>query len=261
MWVDTKWKSILIKVVNRVEVLEESITNQEEIFVLTWQSAFMDDEVAFIVVGLIKVLLWIYFKHVVTHLETNWLQFALNFVAGVGYMTEGLIWSAIKVWDCCLPFVSNLIEYIWWDRELWATSVNDSRVWSIFAWLLHWSLAIEHTLTFKSPGSKPILEVLECLKAMWSSHNLTGVIPTKQCIRGLTHFFWSNTETHHGSVDDAVVLERPQVMELLLFHVFVWWQPQNTIWIMSKSLWLIQSQELKEGTLVIFEFKTELQCA
>jgi len=47
MLVNTKRKGVLIEIVNRVEMLEESITDQEEVFVLSWESAFVDNEVAF----------------------------------------------------------------------------------------------------------------------------------------------------------------------------------------------------------------------
>jgi len=48
MLVDTKGKCVLIEIVNRVEMLEESITNQEQVLVLSWESAFVDNEVAFL---------------------------------------------------------------------------------------------------------------------------------------------------------------------------------------------------------------------
>tara|TARA_B110000285_G_scaffold233294_1_gene306630 strand:+ start:272 stop:424 length:153 start_codon:yes stop_codon:yes gene_type:complete len=47
MLVNTKRKGVLIEIVNRVEMLEESITNQEEVLVLSWESAFVDNEVTF----------------------------------------------------------------------------------------------------------------------------------------------------------------------------------------------------------------------
>ena len=48
MLVNTKRKGVLIEIVNRVEMLEESITNQEQVLVLSWESAFVDNEVAFL---------------------------------------------------------------------------------------------------------------------------------------------------------------------------------------------------------------------
>jgi len=48
MLVDTKGKCVLIEIVNRVEMLEESITYQEQVLVLSWESAFVDNEVTFL---------------------------------------------------------------------------------------------------------------------------------------------------------------------------------------------------------------------
>jgi hypothetical protein len=49
MLVDTKTESISVKVVDGVEMLEECITNEEEVLILAWKSALVDDEVAFMV--------------------------------------------------------------------------------------------------------------------------------------------------------------------------------------------------------------------
>ena len=54
-------------------------------------------------------------------------------------------------------------------------------------------------------------------------------------------------------IDDAVVLERPKVMKLLLAHIFMWRQTENTIGLRSQSLRLVKSQELEESALVIFQ--------
>ena len=53
---------------------QESITDQKEVLVLSWESALMDDKVAFTLVTLVEVLLWVDLKNVVAHLETHWLD-------------------------------------------------------------------------------------------------------------------------------------------------------------------------------------------
>ena len=75
MLVDTKGKCVLIEIVNRVEMLEESITNQEQVLVLSWESAFVDNEVTFLMARFIEVLFWVNFENVIGHLETNWFNF------------------------------------------------------------------------------------------------------------------------------------------------------------------------------------------
>ena len=72
MLVYTQGKCVLIEIVNRVEMLEESISYQEQVLVLSWESAFVDNEVAFLMARFIEVLFWVAFENVVGHLEFNW---------------------------------------------------------------------------------------------------------------------------------------------------------------------------------------------
>ena len=60
------------------------------------------------------------------------------------------------------------------------------------------------------------------------------------------------------SVNDLVVLQRPEVVELLLLHIFVWGQTKNTIRIVSKTLRLVKGQELEECTLIILQINLKL---
>ena len=72
-------------------MLEEGVANQEEVLVLARQAALVDNEVAFVVVRLIQVLLRIYFEHVVAHLESHWLHLRGHVVARVLHMAERLV--------------------------------------------------------------------------------------------------------------------------------------------------------------------------
>lgn len=65
MEVDTQGQGVSVEVIHRVEVLQEGVSNQEQILVLTGQSALVHDEVAFLVGRLVKILLWVDLKHVV----------------------------------------------------------------------------------------------------------------------------------------------------------------------------------------------------
>ena len=75
MLVNTKGKCVLVEIVNRVEMLKESITYQEQVLVLSWESAFVDNEVTFLMARFIKVLFWVDFENVIGHLETDWFNF------------------------------------------------------------------------------------------------------------------------------------------------------------------------------------------
>lgn len=168
-------------------MLQESVTDQEEVLVLSWESALVDHEVAFVVVRLIKILLRVDFEHVVTHLETYWLYLRGDVFAGVLNVAEGLVRGAVKVWESGSPLLPDLVKYIRWDRKLGTSSVDDSWIGGVMSWLLHWLGSIEHTLSFKSPGSEPVLEVFECLKTLSSTNNLGRVVSSKESVRSLTH--------------------------------------------------------------------------
>jgi hypothetical protein len=90
---------------------------------------------------------------------------------------------------------------------------------------LHRFVAISHALTFESPSSKPIREIFESLKAIRTANNLSWIVTTKQCIRCFLHFFGGYRETNHGMINNSIIFERPKIMQLLLGHVLMGWQP------------------------------------
>ena len=54
-------------------------------------------------------------------------------------------------------------------------------------------------------------------------------------------------------VDDTVVLQRPEVMKLLLAHVLVGRQTQDSIRVLTQTLRLVKSQELEVSALAVLE--------
>jgi len=109
----TKADGITVEVVNGVEVLEESVSNEEEVFILSGQTALMDNEVTLLMAGLIKVLLWVNLKYVVTHLESYWLNLGSDVFAALFHMAKCFIRCAVEVWQCLGPFRSDFFENIW----------------------------------------------------------------------------------------------------------------------------------------------------
>jgi len=156
------------------------------------------------------------------------------------------------------PFLSNLLEHIWWDGELGGTSIDDGWVGSILSWLLHSLATIVHALTLEGPGTKPVLKVLEGLESLGTSDDLGGVVASEKSIWGLAHFPGGDTETDHGSVNDLVILEGPQVMKLLLLHVLVWGQTENTVGVVTKTLGFVEGKELEKCALVILQVDLQL---
>ena len=72
-------------------MLQESISDEEQVFVLARQSALVDHEVAFLMAGLIQVLFWVNLEDVVTHLETNWLHLWSDVLTALLHVAEGLV--------------------------------------------------------------------------------------------------------------------------------------------------------------------------
>jgi hypothetical protein len=237
---------------------EEGVTYEIQILVLARKAAFMNYEVAFALVRLVQVLLGSDLEHVVTHLEANWLHLLGHIFAWRLNVAECFITFAIQLWKTSGPLLSDLFEHIRWYRELGASSVYYCWVARVLSWLLHCLGSVSHSLSFKSPSTEPIREVLERLQAICSVDNLRGVVSSEEGVWRLVHFLGGNAEADHGVVDDAVVLEGPEVVELLLAHVLVWRESQDAVRLLSETLRLVQGQELKVCALVLFEAELDL---
>jgi hypothetical protein len=105
-------------------------------------------------------------------LETDWFNFWCNIITAVFDVAESLVTCAIKIWKSSSPFFSNFLENIWWDGKLRTSGIDDGWVLGVFTWFLHWFGTVEHTLSFESPCTKPVLKVFECFKTSSSSNNL-----------------------------------------------------------------------------------------
>jgi len=77
---------------------EEGVSDKEQIFVFTWESAFMNNEIAFTLVTLIEILFWVDFENIVRHLETDWLNFGGYLLAWLLNVAEGFVRFAIEFW-------------------------------------------------------------------------------------------------------------------------------------------------------------------
>ena len=166
MHVDAQAYLILVEVVHRIKMTQERISDQVQIFVLSWQSAFVDHEIAFSFIALIKVLLWSYLENIITHLETNRLDLLGNILAWRLDVAEGLVTFAIQLWETRGPLLSDLLEHIWRYGELRTASVYYCWVAGVLSWLLHGLGAVCHSLSLEGPSAKPIREVLEGLEAI-----------------------------------------------------------------------------------------------
>jgi len=62
-------------------VAQECITDQIKVLVLSWQAAFVDNEVALALITLVQILLWRDLEYIVTHLEADGLHLLCNILA------------------------------------------------------------------------------------------------------------------------------------------------------------------------------------
>ena len=70
---------------------QESVSNEEQIFVFTGKTALMDHEVTFTFITLVQVLFWVELENIVAHLESNWLYLRGYVFTGFFHVAEGLI--------------------------------------------------------------------------------------------------------------------------------------------------------------------------
>ena len=234
---------------------QKGITNQEEILIFAWESALMNDEIAFSLITFVKILLWVYFKDEIAHLEANWFDLRGYLFTWLFNVAESFIWFAIKIWKSSCPLQSNFLKNIWRDGKLRTSSVNNCWITCVLSRLLHSLSSIVHSLSFKSPCSKPIWEIFECFQSFRSSYNLWRIIASKKSVWSLTHILAGNTKTDHSMINNSIILQRPEIMKFLFAHILVWRKTKNTIWVGSKTLRFIKSQELEVGTFVLLELE------
>ena len=172
MLVDAETYLVLVEVVNGIEVAQEGITDEEQVLVLAGQTALVDHEVTLALVALVQILLWVNLEDVVTHLEAHWLHFLCHLLAWRLDVAECLVRLAIQLWKAIGPLLSDLLEHIWWYRELRASSVYYGGIAGVLSWLLHGLGSVGHSLSLESPSAKPVREVLESLEAICSVDNL-----------------------------------------------------------------------------------------
>ena len=89
--VDSEADGVLIEIVDGVKVLEEGVTDEVKISVLSGESALVNHEEALIALSFVEILLGSELEHVVTHLESDILHFWADFLASVGSETEGWV--------------------------------------------------------------------------------------------------------------------------------------------------------------------------
>lgn len=91
-----------------------------------------------------------------------------------------------------------------------------------------------------------------------ASHDLGRVVASEQSIGSLVHLLGSHRERDNGIVDDSVVLQRPEVVQLLLVAVLMRRQAEDAVGLLAETLGLVESQELEVGALILLQLEFEI---
>jgi hypothetical protein len=75
----------------------------------------VNNEIAFAFITLIKILFWVNFEDIITHLEPNWLHFRCNIFTWLLDVAESFVRFAIQFRKCRCPFLADFLENIRWN--------------------------------------------------------------------------------------------------------------------------------------------------
>lgn len=236
-------------------MLEESVTHNIDILIFTAEFAFVEGEVAFATISLIQILARFQLEDVIGHLKSDGFNGLGDFSTRFITSTESLIGFAVDTTGYLfLPGVLEMGENAWWNRHLGSSGINNR--WVAKLGTIHGLAVVVDLLALESPSTEEIFEAWEGFEAFGSSQNLSGIDATEKGVGAVHHIVGCDTEADHGSADDALVFECPQVMKLSLFLIFVWRQPKNTIRILFETLGLVKCQEFKRSTFALLQLFT-----
>ena len=203
--------------------------------------------------GFLEVLLRIELKDIITQLNCDWLQFLDDVRTRVKHMTECVLWLALNIRNIFLPFCLHLFEYRRRHRQLRAASINESGV-ALMGEVGEVFSIIQHSLTQERPRLEIADVILENLEAIVAVYDLCWIISTKKCIRWFVRITLRDAEAYHGSVDEAILPQRPQEMLLLLRLIFLRRQSEDAVELISEALCFVEGEELKRRTFAILKF-------
>lgn len=115
MSVDAKAELVIVKIINRIEVAQEDVADEEQVRVVAWQLALVNHKVAVGVAALVQVELWRQFKDIITELEADGLQLWGDRSAALRHKAEGGVRHAVEVGQGSLPFLPEVLEDGWRD--------------------------------------------------------------------------------------------------------------------------------------------------
>jgi hypothetical protein len=118
--VDSQSNSLVLEIVDLVEVTKESIANEVEVAAASLHLVGVDCELAPVTLSLMQVLLWFQFEHVITYLNSHWFQFWCNFIARRHDLTEIVVVDAIYIHssEVFLPLFPQEVEGLVWYSKV-----------------------------------------------------------------------------------------------------------------------------------------------
>jgi len=212
----------------------------------------VNGELAFVVLGLMKVKTWLELEHDFTNLEGNWLQLRGKVLTVLHNEAEVIIVNAVNSWFSVIPLLLQELEDVLGNTDVVASSVHDGGHVSSVLGCERWSLTVEEVLSFESPLLNrlgpvwPVGEGLDLLKSLDSSNDLFLVDSSEGCVGFVVHVWSGYTETYDCLIDNTLVLKIPNVVEVSLFDVWMNGKTKNAINIIE-TFSLVESQEIELG--------------
>jgi len=212
----------------------------------------VNGELAFVVLGLMKVKTWLELEHDFTNLESNWLQLRGKVLTVLHYEAEVIIVNAVNSWFSVIPLLLQELEDVLGNTNVVASSVHDCGHVSSVLGCERWSLTVEEVLSFECPLLNrlgpvwPVGEGLDLLQSLDSSNDLFLVDSSEGCVGFVVHVWSGYTETYDCLIDNTLVLKIPNVVEVSLFDVWMNGKTKNAINIIE-TFSLVEGQEIELG--------------
>ena len=165
MSVHAKAHFISIVVIDTIEMLQEQVADHVHGTVgaaIVTQVCLVNDKVARVFPGLLKVLLRSYLELYFGQLESDRLDLGYDGFAGLVDEAEGCLLLAFQVGNGLLPLMRQLLEDSRRDGELRVAGVNDCGV--TFAQVREVAAVVQHSLTQQSPRFELRRIILERLQ-------------------------------------------------------------------------------------------------
>ena len=246
MLVHSKSDGFVLEIVNLIQVSQKGISHKNQGSSASLELVRVDGELASLALGLMEVEAWAHFESLASDGEGHWLELWSDVDARGHHLAEVVVRDAVQVMDVLSPALLEVLEHLVWDTDIGASSIDDGsiRVLTTCSW--DWVVSITDALALKGPlldRLGPVWSVgggWHLVEAFSAANNLLRVHSTESGVRLVIHGWSSDTERDNSSVDHAVVLKIPNVVQVSSLGIWVDSETQHTIGV-------IEADSLVEG--------------